>query len=434
VSATIFISYSSKDQDIAETICRALEARGLACWIACRDVHAGENFQEAIVRALRAARVMLLVFTSNANNSDEIKKELVLAGRHQVTVVPVRVEDVAPNDAFAYEFATRQWVDLFKDWEKEIELLATRVSHALATAKPAAAEPATRVMIKGPTDKTLSRQPLIWAVPLVAVVIAGGAVFYLRAKPQSLSAPQVAMQAPAAAAPVASPAPSTPASATIQAPPPTPQVVMQAPPAAAPVAPPAPSASVSVSIPPPPPAPGPAQQAAQPAAPATAINLDDAAWAGASNAATRAAIGDYLQQFPAGVHLQEAQLRLVDLIQNDPAPSKAFDGTWKTTWTCSNVGQYPGYTYQFVAEIKDGVYHGTRGVKGEPSSMVMDGKIEADGTAGLFGEVIVGSSVVALGTARGTPVDFHAIGKFDRTSGSGKRIDGRPCFLTFAKQ
>ena len=136
MSAPIFISYSSKDRDIAETICQALEVRGQNCWIACRDVGAGENFQEAIVRQLRSAKVMLLVFTSNANNSDEIKKELVLAGRHQVTVVPVRVEDVVPNDAFTYEFATRQWVDLFKDWEREIELLATRIGHILQSAAP----------------------------------------------------------------------------------------------------------------------------------------------------------------------------------------------------------------------------------------------------------------------------------------------------------
>src|SRR5271168_4469137 len=136
VSAPIFISYSSKDQDIAETICQALEARGHACWIAARDVQPGENFQEAIVRALRSARVMLLVFTSNANNSDEIKKELVLASRHRVTVVPVRVEDVVPNDAFSYELATRQWIDLFKNWEQEIERLATRVGSILQSAAP----------------------------------------------------------------------------------------------------------------------------------------------------------------------------------------------------------------------------------------------------------------------------------------------------------
>ena len=119
MNAPIFISYSSKDRDIAETICKGLEARELELLDFVPDVRPGDNFQEAIVRALRSAQVMLLVFTSNANNSDEIKKEVVLAGRHRVTVVPVRVEDVVPNDAFSYEFATRQWFDLFKNWERE---------------------------------------------------------------------------------------------------------------------------------------------------------------------------------------------------------------------------------------------------------------------------------------------------------------------------
>ncbi len=102
MSAPIFISYSSLDREIAETICQALEARGHDCCIACRDVHPGENFREEIVKALRSAQMMLLVFTSNANNSDEIKKDLELAGRNHVTVVPVRIEDVVPNDAFTY--------------------------------------------------------------------------------------------------------------------------------------------------------------------------------------------------------------------------------------------------------------------------------------------------------------------------------------------
>ena len=132
MSPQIFISYSSIDRKVAETICAALEARDYPCWISCRDIGAGENFQESIVKAIRSAKVMLLVFTSNANNSNEIKKELVLAGRYHVTVVPLRVEDVVPNDAFAYEFATRQWIDLFKDWEREIGRLTSQIGSILA--------------------------------------------------------------------------------------------------------------------------------------------------------------------------------------------------------------------------------------------------------------------------------------------------------------
>ena len=38
--------------------------------------------------------------------------------------MPVRIEDVAPKGAFAYELATRQWIDLFGDWDQAIQRLA----------------------------------------------------------------------------------------------------------------------------------------------------------------------------------------------------------------------------------------------------------------------------------------------------------------------
>lgn len=134
VSPPVFISHSSIDGSIAEKICKALESRGYPCWISGRDVKPGQNFQESIVRAIRSAKVMLLVFTSNANNSNEIKKELVLASRHHLTVIPVRVENVVPNDALAYELATRQWVDLFKDWGSETERLVSQIKSVVAAA------------------------------------------------------------------------------------------------------------------------------------------------------------------------------------------------------------------------------------------------------------------------------------------------------------
>src|SRR5271170_3540517 len=132
MSASIFISYASQDQKVATTLCKALEGRNFKCWIAARDIAPGENFQIAIVRAIRAAKIMLLVFTSNSNNSDEMAKELALASQSKLIVVPLRIDDVRPNDAFAYEFATRQWIDFFSDWEIAIEQLAHRISVALA--------------------------------------------------------------------------------------------------------------------------------------------------------------------------------------------------------------------------------------------------------------------------------------------------------------
>jgi hypothetical protein len=137
VSAEIFISFASQDHRVAMTLCSALESRGIKCWISSRDILPGENFQVSIVRAIRQAKVMLLVFTANSNNSDEMNKELALASQSKLIVVPLRIEDVTPNEAFAYEFATRQWIDFFADWELAVEQLAQRIQNA--TKQPAAA-------------------------------------------------------------------------------------------------------------------------------------------------------------------------------------------------------------------------------------------------------------------------------------------------------
>src|SRR5882757_1762271 len=150
MTANIFISFAAQDRKVANTLCQALESRGFKCWISSRDILPGENFQIAIVRAIRKAKLMLLVFTANSNNSEEMNKELALASQQKLTVVPLRIEDVAPNDAFAYEFATRQWIDFFADWELAMGALASQIANVLGPdapplAPPAAAGPAARV-------------------------------------------------------------------------------------------------------------------------------------------------------------------------------------------------------------------------------------------------------------------------------------------------
>ena len=48
----MFISYSSQDAEVAERVVASLEARGLRCWIAPRDVAPGVPYGEALVDAI----------------------------------------------------------------------------------------------------------------------------------------------------------------------------------------------------------------------------------------------------------------------------------------------------------------------------------------------------------------------------------------------
>jgi hypothetical protein len=138
----IFISHSSKDHDIAMGICRDLEGRGIRCWISSRDIQGGEGYQDSIDRAIRAASAMILVFSSRANESPEIKKELALASTRNVTVIPVRAENVMPTGALEYELITRQWIDLFDDQQDGLARLVQRIGHFTDPDRAAAVPPA----------------------------------------------------------------------------------------------------------------------------------------------------------------------------------------------------------------------------------------------------------------------------------------------------
>jgi hypothetical protein len=205
----VFISHSSKDSKIAASICSALETRGHKCWMSSRDVRPGENFQGAIVRAIREARVMVLIFSSNANNSEEIKKEMALASQSHLMVIPVRAEDVLPSEDFTYELATRQWIDMFNDWEQAIEQLGSQIDLAIPR-EEGAPQTAARSPAPKPAASKKSRLPLFAGIAVLLLSASAAAFWLARPSPPppqpAPSAPKVAQQQPAPPAPSMDPA------------------------------------------------------------------------------------------------------------------------------------------------------------------------------------------------------------------------------------
>ncbi len=173
----VFISYATADRKEALSVCTALERRGRQCWISTRDVAPGENYQEAIVRSLRSARAMVLVFSDAANNSDEIKKELSLASRYHIPVMALRIEDVEPSDAFAYELSTRQWIDAFESWDRSIDALMQRLQQTSGPADTLA--PATRPAARRARVSAFPARTLIVAAAIVLVIVASLAAWLL---------------------------------------------------------------------------------------------------------------------------------------------------------------------------------------------------------------------------------------------------------------
>ena len=117
----VFISYrdTANDKAAADRVCRHLEAEGFSCWIAPRDVPVGDDFGAAIVNAIRACRVLVLIFSAEANASPQLVRELKLADDAKKTVLPIRIENVRPSGSLAYFLGAAHWLDAFGGVQEE---------------------------------------------------------------------------------------------------------------------------------------------------------------------------------------------------------------------------------------------------------------------------------------------------------------------------
>jgi TolB-like protein/Tfp pilus assembly protein PilF len=108
---SVFISHSSADRAIANAARESLEAAGIRCWIAPRDVRGGRFYPGEIIRAIRRSKVFLLIFSEAANASDQVLQELERATHLKIPILAIRLGAVTPSDSFAYFLGIRHWVE-----------------------------------------------------------------------------------------------------------------------------------------------------------------------------------------------------------------------------------------------------------------------------------------------------------------------------------
>ena len=124
----VFISHSSKDRNFANAICHTLESNGVRCWIAPRDIMPGKPYGAAIIDAIEKCGIMVVVFTSNANDSVPVNNEIERAVNKGAIVIPVRFQDIAPSKNLEFFISSNHWLDAFTDpIEEHLEKLSNTI-------------------------------------------------------------------------------------------------------------------------------------------------------------------------------------------------------------------------------------------------------------------------------------------------------------------
>jgi hypothetical protein len=108
----VFISYSTKDTENARMICSSLEAKGIYCWIAPRNIPAGADYASEITQAIRNCQVFIVLVSENAMKSNQVANEINLATEFKKNIIPCRLDNKPMTDSFKYHLAAKQWVDI----------------------------------------------------------------------------------------------------------------------------------------------------------------------------------------------------------------------------------------------------------------------------------------------------------------------------------
>ena len=107
-----FISYASDaDRETAFRIVEHLEASGLKCWIAPRNVRAGKQYAEEIVRGIRTSRGFILLLSEASNSSKFVRREVEQADRRDKPIYAIRIEEVDPSDGLQLFLSEIHWID-----------------------------------------------------------------------------------------------------------------------------------------------------------------------------------------------------------------------------------------------------------------------------------------------------------------------------------
>ena len=111
----IFLSYSTKDSNIAYKLKGFLESDGFVVWMAPLGIPVGKKYPEIIESVIREAELFLLLASNNICKSNWIDKEVERAINYSRKLIIFKIDECSYNDVFNFLLACVQCSEVIKD-------------------------------------------------------------------------------------------------------------------------------------------------------------------------------------------------------------------------------------------------------------------------------------------------------------------------------
>lgn len=96
--AKIFISYSSRDAEIADQVYHGLIAAGHQVWMDREALKGGQDWLQAIQDNLIWADTLIVLWSANALHSEWVQDEITFARSKRKLIIPLRIDNTDPSN------------------------------------------------------------------------------------------------------------------------------------------------------------------------------------------------------------------------------------------------------------------------------------------------------------------------------------------------
>ena len=127
---SVFISYSSKDQEFVERLYSDLQNKKVRCWYAPEDLKTGDKFRTRIDESIRLHDKLLLVLSRDSVSSNWVEKEVETAmekeaQQKRTMLFPVRLDDSVMRSEIGWPADVRRTRHIadFTNWKNHDEYL-----------------------------------------------------------------------------------------------------------------------------------------------------------------------------------------------------------------------------------------------------------------------------------------------------------------------
>ena len=114
INCEVFISYSSKEKEIASLVRETLENNGITCWMAPESIPASSGYASEITEAICNAKVVVLILSFPSMESKWVTKEVDFAICENKPIIPFHIDDSKLNKTFQLYLNNVQHIDAYK--------------------------------------------------------------------------------------------------------------------------------------------------------------------------------------------------------------------------------------------------------------------------------------------------------------------------------